>query len=403
MSSDNNSLDVLSVIYAPVEQYPSSRFQAELLAERGLKVAVIDYSRSPKAPENTSTAYSKNTLRSWNRISNRLLPLDYIRFRTQVKRTIQHIRPKVVIAYDTFGFYLTGRPWDLPDPPRLIWHFHELPMLLWREAPPRMVGRAETFTLKEIGHIDLLSFPDQNRAEFLCKRLGLSATPRVAFNCPRKRDNTPSKIRDEAFSHRFGIPPDRRVVYFHGALCRSRGIPTIIQSIPKWPQDTDFLMIGPVEPDFERQIRDEAAKANVEKRVIIHPAIEYADVMAAAAQADVGVCIVDETENPTWRYSVGAINKRFEYMAVGLPQVTDDGTGVPEVVEKSGSGICVDPGSPESIANAIHRILTTPGLQKKMSQASREAHLRQYNYEIQFASLAQDIESWCNSKSLMPG
>jgi glycosyltransferase involved in cell wall biosynthesis len=59
--------------------------------------------------------------------------------------------------------------------------------------------------------------------------------------------------------------------------------------------------------------------------------------------------------------SVGSYpTKMFEYMAIGLPQVTSNFVLYQNIVEGEGSGICVNPADPAGIAAAILEIIQNP-------------------------------------------
>ncbi len=57
----------------------------------------------------------------------------------------------------------------------------------------------------------------------------------------------------------------------------------------------------------------------------------------------------------------GIPNVLAEAMAVGVPVVTTRVSAIPELVEDSVTGILVDPGNPQAMATALHRLLHDPG------------------------------------------
>ena len=104
-----------------------------------------------------------------------------------------------------------------------------------------------------------------------------------------------------------------------------------------------------------------------------------------------------QPNNESWRYSAGAINKRFEYMALGLPQVTTNGPGVSEIVEANQVGVCVEPRNPVAIGSAIRQLLDDAELRGRLSESARKQHLERFNYEIQFAEVSSWIASRCTA------
>ena len=62
----------------------------------------------------------------------------------------------------------------------------------------------------------------------------------------------------------------------------------------------------------------------------------------------------------------------LEAGAHGLPVVATRTGGIPEAVIDGQTGTLVDPGSPEEMARALHRILTDPSLARRMGLAGRK-------------------------------
>ena len=60
----------------------------------------------------------------------------------------------------------------------------------------------------------------------------------------------------------------------------------------------------------------------------------------------------------------------LEAMACGVPTVTSKTSSLPEVV--GDAGVMVDPLDEEELANGIHKVLTEPGLHKRMKEKGLE-------------------------------
>ena len=82
-----------------------------------------------------------------------------------------------------------------------------------------------------------------------------------------------------------------------------------------------------------------------------------------------------KSDLPNVIYSSGASNKRFEYMAVGVPQITNQGPGMDEIITRPNCGALADPSSPEDIGLTIARLLQDTTLRKQLSDNARKAHL----------------------------
>jgi glycosyltransferase involved in cell wall biosynthesis len=59
-------------------------------------------------------------------------------------------------------------------------------------------------------------------------------------------------------------------------------------------------------------------------------------------------------------------------MAVGVPVVATDVTGIPELVEDRRTGTLAPPGDPTALADAIERVLAEPEAARALARAGRE-------------------------------
>ncbi|GEM_PF-461531 len=381
--SQLESCDVLAVIYARLEDYPSSKFQVEILREAGLKVTVIE-DNVPNAL--TSSRYQKL--------------LNCYLFKKRVQTFIKNKRPKLIIAYDTFGMYFTGKPWKQSDAPKTMWHFHELPHILEPslKVPGNMVKRAEAFIINHLGDVNALVFPDANRGQYIKEKTQTSTRIYNVMNCPRLREPHDGSEMSR-FKEKHGIPEDSAVIYFHGALAESRCLDTVIESMTDWDRDSHFIMIGPVESAYLKKLENLIQNLELQTRVHYFPPLPYETVMALAAGAQVGISIVHKDNQPNWRFSAGAVNKRFEYMAMGLPQITNNGAGVAELIDNPSCGRVLEGISPQAIATAVNALLNKPHQLDRMRQNGLNQHATRYHYETQFAELKTQIISWLQTTS----
>jgi glycosyltransferase involved in cell wall biosynthesis len=78
----------------------------------------------------------------------------------------------------------------------------------------------------------------------------------------------------------------------------------------------------------------------------------------------------------------------MEAMASGLPVISSQLSGIPELVDDGRTGILVAPGDAEALAEALQKLHTNPALCFSMGQAGREKVLREFNMKINVAALA---------------
>lgn len=78
----------------------------------------------------------------------------------------------------------------------------------------------------------------------------------------------------------------------------------------------------------------------------------------------------------------GIPNVLIEAMASGVPVIATRISGVPELIDDWVDGLLVEPRDPESLANAIRRVLEDPGLAAQLSVAGRQKVERQFDLTV---------------------
>lgn len=72
----------------------------------------------------------------------------------------------------------------------------------------------------------------------------------------------------------------------------------------------------------------------------------------------------------------------LEALASGVPVVLPDHGSFPEVLERTGGGILVEPRSPTALADAIETLLQDPSRRRSLGQNGRKAVLRDFNDRV---------------------
>ena len=89
------------------------------------------------------------------------------------------------------------------------------------------------------------------------------------------------------------------------------------------------------------------------------------------------------TLHPIINYLDALPVKMFEYMSAGLPVIASDFPLWREIIEGNACGICVDPMSPQAIADAIMTIISNPEEAFAMGQNGQKAVCEKYNWGIE--------------------
>lgn len=384
-----DSLDILLVLRACAENYPPTVNQANLLAQHGLRVGMVDLSQSGVTPGLDPGVKRWQAHEAWNSKTEAPRSLfkrcaNWLGFRQICQEAIRSHCPKVVLAYDILGSAVVPTRQALY---RTIYHFHELP-----EVHSSM-GLATKWALAKAnrcaGEADLVVFSDKHRAESYQQTARLPIMPLVVMNCPLRTQTIPQSqlralLRERGFA-------DSKVVCYVGSIGLDKGIGEIAISMQDWPANSLFVLIGPSAQPVKDRIFSLAQEVGTADRVVFLGQKTHSEAMALAAGGDLGVALIQPTTR-NWFYSAGAINKRFEYMSLGLPQVTNTGPGVAELIEKTDCGICVEPDSPSAIGRAINQLLGDDCMRQRMAGKCRQLHLEEFYYERQFKPVLEWIQ-----------
>jgi glycosyltransferase involved in cell wall biosynthesis len=163
-------------------------------------------------------------------------------------------------------------------------------------------------------------------------------------------------------------------VIFVGGIYRERGI---IEGIKAMNLLSDlplkFILYGSV----DKKILSELKSLDMMERLDYQGIIPYTEVADRLKEADIGfIC-----DYPLKRHMEGLPVKLFEYMAAGLASIASHFPLWKEIVEGNHCGICVDPASPEQMAEAMKYLYENPSERRRMGINGRKAILEEYNWE----------------------
>lgn len=137
-------------------------------------------------------------------------------------------------------------------------------------------------------------------------------------------------------------------------LVSKKGIDVLIRAIGVLARrgvNRELVIVG--EGELRGRLEDLARRLGVEDRVRFAGALTKPDVERAYAEASMFVlpCRIDEFEDRD-----GMPTVLGEAMRHGLPVVSTDVIGIPELVRHGETGLLVDPDDPAAVADAISRL-----------------------------------------------
>jgi hypothetical protein len=174
-----------------------------------------------------------------------------------------------------------------------------------------------------------------------------------------------------------------KLVCYVGGITKVRGIREMLQAIGMTRYS--MLLAGEFESSVERDI---AVSRDGWDQVIELGHIDRTEVKEALSRSMAGLVLF----HPEPNHINAQPNKMFEYMSAGIPVIASNFPLWREIIERSISGICVDPLDINEIVNAIKWIMENLEQAKQMGENGRRAVEELYNWEQEGAKLVRIYE-----------
>lgn len=224
----------------------------------------------------------------------------------------------------------------------------------------RIIARAavEHIEARHIGRADRVMTVSDGIADALETLYSLPERPSVIRNLPQFQD-VPRRPRGQ-----------RRRILFHGVIRPERGLEELIDSAPLWTFDGEIVIRGYGSAAYIAGLRERAAALGIADRLVIAPAVSPAELVAQAADADLGYLALPPT---TEQYEFALPNKLFEYMMAGLAVLATPRLEMKKIIEAAGCGVLADL-EPVRLAAALNDI--DAWQLERMQEAARTAAQR---------------------------
>ncbi|MEB1806311.1 MAG: glycosyltransferase family 4 protein [Bacillaceae bacterium] len=174
---------------------------------------------------------------------------------------------------------------------------------------------------------------------------------------------------------------NKKVILFAGRLSANKGVDVLIKAIPlltvKHP-DIALVIVGSKWfdqndiSDYVAYVRALASRLSIP--VINTGFVSPQEIQKWFAAADIFVC------PSQWQEPLARVH--YEAMASGLPIVTTERGGNPEVIVEKENGIVIkNPEDPQEFADQLSYLLSNPSLAKKMGEYGRGLAETKYNWQ----------------------
>ncbi len=226
-------------------------------------------------------------------------------------------------------------------------------------------------------HADAIVVHSEGNRRFLIERKGVPAHKVHTIPNWVNTDSIRPGPKENEFRKRHGLE-GRFVVTFAGVMGWSQGLDVVLEAAQRLLDEPRivFLMVGEgVEKARLQRRAKELGLKNV-RFLPLQPREEYAKMMQAS---DVGLV----TLHPNVATPV-VPSKILSIMAAGRPVVASlplDGDG-PRLIKEARCGICVPPGDPAALAEAIRRLASDVSLRDQLEQNGRQAAETMYSLKV---------------------
>lgn len=177
------------------------------------------------------------------------------------------------------------------------------------------------------------------------------------------------------------ISPNDKVVFFIGRLVPEKGVWQLISSFPRVIEKVPEAKLyiggrGPQQPELEKLIKE----LELKNKVIFTGFIREKERNYVYNQAKVAVF-------PSFYEPFGIV--ALEAMATQTPVIVGNVGGLAEIVEHRVTGLKVDPGSKEKLADAIIEILTDKDLAEQLENNANRMVKTVYSWDTIAATTAE--------------
>jgi glycogen synthase len=291
--------------------------------------------------------------RAWRRLDPALWDLELA-----FGPVVDELRPDLIHAND---FQMLGvgaraklRALAAGRDVKLVWDVHEyLPGIKsWIDHPawkPAQLAHEREYA----PWADAVVTVSETLADLLIQRFRLRGRPAVVMNAPDLAyDGEPVPDLRE----RCGIGPDMPLMVYSGAPMVRRGLPTMVEALPRLDGVHAAFVVDKPEWADVRLLEDLAKRLGVADRIHIVPYVPHRQVVRYLAAADVGVIPLHHYQN----HEIALITKFFEYSHARLPIVVSDVKTMAATVRLTGQGEVFRAQDAGDLARAVRAVLADP-------------------------------------------
>jgi putative colanic acid biosynthesis glycosyltransferase WcaI len=202
----------------------------------------------------------------------------------------------------------------------------------------------------------------------------------------------PEADRD-ALKRRFGLS-GRFVASFVGTLGMAHGLDTVLEAAERLAKSHPTVLFWLVGEGARRAELEAEAKRRGLVNVRFEGQVPRADVPAVLAASDVALVLL----KPTPIFDTVLPSKMFEAMAAGCPVILGARGEACEVLEESGAGTAVTPGSAEELARAVAALAVDPAERARKGASGRRFVAARFHHDALAVEYLETLRDLVESK-----
>jgi len=368
----------------------------------GAPVPMDDDATSTDTPGDTTTPRTRGRIARWfgprvDRVRRYVrrtapTPLRLLALNHQFAKSALALEPDVIQSHDLntlYGGALVKRLLGVP----LVYDSHELFLernrgtnasrwdrRIWAYVERRFIHRCDGV---------------MSVADGICRHLA----DRYQIPKPTLVRNTqpyePPVTRTHLLADELGIPYDRKIVIYPGAITINRGLEALIDSAQYFDNAVAVIMGYARNADYLGELVERARERGVLNRTLyFRDAVPIDQVVKYVASADLGVV---PTQNVCLSYFYESSNKIFHCLMAGVPLAMSDHAEKRLIVEEHGVGVLFDETNPSAIAACINDLVMDEQACGMMARRCLDA-ARTLNWEHEEFKLRSLFAPWLGDR-----
>lgn len=312
-------------------------------------------------------------------------------FRSVFEEEIVAWKPDVVHMHDGMSLPL-GVSAAARGNALMVFDSHELEAHRNPPLSPSQRRSVEKIEQRYLPMADAVTTVGHKIADHLEAKYAISR-PLVIYNAPPKEPRplpekwqqpTRTSLRAEA-----GVGDDTIVLVYTGNITINRGVEETLEGManylarPGAIKDIHLSMVGKTRPETYEAINSLAEKLGLQGHLHFHDPVSPTAVVDFIAEGDIAIIPIIPV---ALSYDYAMPNKLFESMLAGLPILGARLAEMAPFIEKHKIGICYDPLSAKSFADALEQFLMS-GKTPRLSEERKQELTQEFSWEAQEAVL----------------